>query len=85
MSSEGIEIVLTEKRVQALDRRLFEALGVELARKRIVVVKSGQHFYASFRAVSEDVRYLRERGLLQDCRSLPFRKISRPRWPLDES
>jgi microcystin degradation protein MlrC len=81
----GVDIVLTTRRRQAFGIDLFGNLGIDLAAKKIVVVKSTNHFYASFAPVAKDVLYVDSGGPLpRDLRALDFRKIERPKWPFDE-
>ena len=47
------EIVLISIRNQAMGTDVFTNLGVDLAAKKIIVVKSSQHFYASFSKVAK--------------------------------
>lgn len=80
----GVQIVLISVRNQAMGTDLFTNLGVELAAKKIVVVKSSQHFYASFSKVAKKVIYVGAPGAVTlDLRTLPYRKIRRPKWPID--
>jgi microcystin degradation protein MlrC len=81
----GLDIVLTTRRRQAFGTDLFGNLGIDLAAKKIVVVKSTNHFYASFAPIAKEVLYVDSGGPLpRDLRTLPFRKIERPKWPFDE-
>jgi microcystin degradation protein MlrC len=81
----GIDVVLTTRRRQALGNDLFGNLGIDLATKKIVVVKSTNHFYASFAPIAKEVLYVDSGGPLpRDLRTLAFRKIERPKWPFDE-
>ncbi|HYF57445.1 MAG TPA: M81 family metallopeptidase [Burkholderiaceae bacterium] len=74
----GVEVLLTSRRTQAFDTALFEQFGVALAERRIVVVKSSQHFHASFAKVAARIAYLDSPGALTaDLASLPFRKARR--------
>src|SRR6185369_1710848 len=57
VEANGVEIVLITLRNQALNTDLFTQLGCDLAAKKIVVVKSSQHFYASFSKVAKHVIY----------------------------
>ena len=60
----------------------FEGLGCTLADKRIVVVKSSQHFYAAFAPIAQQVRYCgTESGMLRDFARIPLTKIRTPWWP----
>ena len=51
----GIEIVLITTRAQAVDTDLFTQLGCELAAKKIILVKSSQHFYASYSKLAKQM------------------------------
>lgn len=79
----GIDVVLISVRNQAMGTDMFTQLGCDLASKSIIVVKSSQHFYASFSAVTKQVIYAAAPGSVTlDLDALPFRKIRRPKWPL---
>ena len=83
VETEGIEIVLTSLRNQAMGTDLFTQLGCDLASKKIVVVKSSQHFHAAFSKVAKHVIYVGAPGAVTlDLNTLPYRKIKRPKWPL---
>lgn len=80
----GIEIVLITLRNQAMGTDLFTQLGCDLAAKKIIVVKSSQHFYASFSKLARHVIYVAAPGAVTlDLGTLQYRKIHRPKWPLD--
>ena len=81
--TQGVDIVLSSLRSQAFDTDLFTQLGCDLLQKRLVVVKSSQHFYASYSKIAQAVIYIDAPGsVTQDLNSLPYRKVQRPRWPL---
>ncbi|MDO8773299.1 MAG: M81 family metallopeptidase [Burkholderiaceae bacterium] len=85
VEAQGIEFVLTSKRNQAMGVDLFTQLGCELSTKQLIVLKSSQHFQAAFAQVSDRVIYVKAPGTVAlDLNTLPFRKISRPKWPLCE-
>lgn len=84
VETAGIEILLITLRNQAMGTDAFTQLGCDLASKKIVVVKSSQHFYASFSQVGRHVIYAAAPGAVTlDLRTLPYRKVRRPKWPLD--
>jgi microcystin degradation protein MlrC len=84
VEANGIEIVLITLRNQAMGTDLFTQLGCDLAAKKIIVVKSSQHFYASFSKVAKHVIYAGAPGAVTlDLTTLPYRKVRRPKWPLD--
>ena len=79
----GIEVVLTSIRFQAMDTDLFTQLGCDLLAKQIVVVKSTQHFYASYSKIARKVLYASVPGTVApDLSSLPYSRISLPKWPI---
>jgi microcystin degradation protein MlrC len=81
--TNGIDIVLSTLRNQAMGTDLFTQLGCDLVAKKIIVVKSSQHFYASFSEFARHVIYVGAPGTVtRDLKSLPYRKIHRPKWPL---
>jgi microcystin degradation protein MlrC len=84
LEAEGIEMVLITLRNQAMGTDLFTQLGCDLASKKIIVVKSSQHFYASFSKVAKHVIYADAPGsVTRDLTKLPYSKIRRPKWPMD--
>ncbi len=84
VEANGIDIVLITLRNQAMDTDMFTQLGCDLTRKKIIVVKSSQHFYAAFSKVARHVIYAGAPGAVTlDLTTLPYRKIQRPKWPLD--
>lgn len=83
VDASGIEIVLISVRNQAMGMDLFTQLGCDLARKTLIVVKSSQHFYASFSEVARHVIYAAAPGSVTlDLDALPYRKARLPKWPL---
>ena len=84
VAADGIEIVLITRRNQAMGTDVFTQLGCKLTSKDIIVVKSAQHFQASFAPIAKSVFHVEAPGAATpDLASLPFRKIKRPKWPLD--
>jgi microcystin degradation protein MlrC len=84
VDAEGIEIVLTSNRNQAMNIDLFTQLGCEITKRKIIVVKSAQHFYASFSKIAQKVIYVGGKGVATpDWKTLVYKKIRRPKWPLD--
>ena len=84
VEANGVEIVLITLRSQAIGTDLFTNLGCDLAGKRLIVVKSSQHFYAAYSKVAAEVIYCGTPGsVTMDWKSLPYQKIARPKWPLD--
>ncbi|MFO1338604.1 MAG: M81 family metallopeptidase [Burkholderiaceae bacterium] len=80
----GIDIVLNSIRQQVFSPDCFTELGIDLRRKRLVVVKSTQHFRAGFDPLATATVRADTPGSLQmDLGRLPYRHLPRPIWPLD--
>lgn len=83
-NSRNVELVLNTARTQATGLELFTGLGIDPTRKRIVVVKSSQHFHAAYAPIAKQVLYVGGPGAISsDLTSLAFRRIRRPKWPFD--
>jgi microcystin degradation protein MlrC len=82
--AKGIDILLVTLRNQAVGTDLFTQIGCDLGAKKIIVVKSSQHFYASYSKIARDVIYVQSPGSVTfDLSTLPYRRIRRPKWPID--
>jgi microcystin degradation protein MlrC len=80
---DGVQVVVVTRRNQAMGSDLFTQLGCDLHQRGLVVVKSSQHFYASFAPLSRRVIYVAAPGTVTaDLCSLPYRKADRGLWPL---
>src|SRR5262249_24097655 len=80
----GVEAVLISNRAQAMGTNLFSNVGIDPTRRRILVVKSNQHFSAAFSQIGSKVIYAEADGRLpRASRKLPWRRVTRPIWPLD--
>lgn len=79
-----IDIVLASGRAQTFHPQVFSRLGIDIAAKKIVVVKSANHFRAAFEAVARHILYVDCDGPYpSDPRKIPYTKIRRPIFPLD--
>ena len=80
----GVEIVLIANRTQALGLELFTNLGINPRAKRIVAVKSTNHFMAAYGPIAKRVIYVEsDAPLSRDYRKIPYTRVNRPIWPLD--
>jgi len=72
----GVEIVVNSIRQQVFDPDCFLQLGIELASKKLVVVKSSQHFRALFDPIVRSTIYCDAPGSLSlDFAKLPYRNV----------
>jgi microcystin degradation protein MlrC len=86
IEAEGIHIIVASERQQCFHPDAFTGLGCRLDDKRIVVVKSSQHFYAGFAPIAREVRYCAaEAGILRDFAAIPYQRFNRPYWPKVEN
>ena len=82
----GVEVVLIANRTQALGLELFRNVGIEPTERKLVVVKSTNHFMAAFGPIARKVLYVDSDGpLSRDYRRIAYTKVRRPIWPLDEA
>ena len=80
----GVEVVLISNRTQALGLELFRNVGVEPTERKLLVVKSTNHFHAAFGPIAETVLYVDSDGPLpRDYTRIPYTRVQRPIWPLD--
>ncbi len=78
--------MLISTRAQGMGIDLFSNLGIDPKQPKILVVKSNQHFYASFSQIAAQVLYAEGDGPLpRHYAKLPWKKVQRPIWPLDAS
>lgn len=77
------QVVLISTRAQTASRNVFEELGVDLGKKDVVVVKSANHFHASFSEVAGEILYSAAPGVVTpDVQSLSYRYADTTLWPL---
>jgi microcystin degradation protein MlrC len=83
LSVDGTDIVLNSVRTQGLDTGLFAQLGCDPTAKKIIVVKSAQHFHASFAKIAREILYVGAPGSADpNWANLPYKKIRQPKWPI---
>ena len=78
----GLDIVLVSVRSQTFSPGVFSGLGIELESKRLIVVKSTQHFHAQFAPLAREILYVTTPGAISmDFASLPYRVRDLDYWP----
>jgi microcystin degradation protein MlrC len=82
VSAEGIDLVLTSLRTQVFHPEGMQKLGLDLSSKKLVIVKSTQHFHAGFAPLATKILYAAPPGALRpDFEAIPYTKLTRPYWP----
>ncbi len=81
----GIEIIVCSVRTQVFGTDVFTNFGIDPAAKRLLVVKSSQHFYAAYGPLAAHVLYAASPGALAgDLTTMPFRRIDKGKYPWAE-
>lgn len=78
----GLHILLASIRTQTYGADAFTGMGMTLADKDLVVVKSTQHFHAEFAPLARMVLYVSTPGAMDfDFAAIPYRLRSPDYWP----
>lgn len=81
----GVEVVLNSNRAQCFSPDLFSNLGIDPLARKILIVKSTNHFYGAFAPIAAAVLYAEVKGPYPcDPRTNGYSKLTRPIWPLCE-
>ncbi len=81
----GIEIIVTERKVQPWDPEIFRRVGIEPLDKQILVVKSTVHYRAAFGDFAKQIIDVDTPGLVPvNINRLDFKNVRRPVYPLDD-
>ncbi len=85
-AADGLDIVLTSMRSQVFSPEIFTGLGIDLAYKKLIIVKSTQHFHALFAPLAKVVLYVSSPGAMSNnFADLPYRVRSLDYWPRVEN
>ena len=81
---DGIEVILNSNRAQSFEPDLFSNLGIDPLARKILVLKSANHFFGAFSRIATRIVYVDAGGPYPgDPRTVAYRKLRRPIWPLD--
>ncbi len=81
-TADGVSLLLCSVRSQAYGTDTFTGLGITLHDKKLVVVKSTQHFHAQFAPLAQAVFYVDTPGAItQDFANIAFKVRSLNYWP----
>ncbi len=80
----GIEIILTEHRVQPIDAEVLRSVGIEPTDRKLIALKSAVHFRADYTPIAHKILEVDTPGVHSpDLFSYDYRKVRRPIYPLD--
>lgn len=81
-TDQGVDLLLVSVRSQVFSPDAFEGIGIHLATKKLVVVKSTQHFYSGFAPIAAEVIYVAAPGAITpDFANIPFEVRDLDYWP----
>jgi microcystin degradation protein MlrC len=84
VSIGALDVVIATGRAQTFSPEAFTRMGVDLGAKKIVVVKSSNHFHAAFSKVAAAIHHLDCGGPFpHDPLKQTWRRVRRPIAPLD--
>ncbi len=82
--SGGVEIIINEHRFQPVDPEAARSVGVDPAKRKIVVLKSAVHYRASYEPIAAEIVEVDGPGLASPNLSrFEFKNIRRPVFPID--
>ncbi|MBI3856652.1 MAG: M81 family metallopeptidase [Planctomycetes bacterium] len=84
LDSDGVRVLIREKKVMPFDREEIQVMGIDPAQCRIIVVKSALAWRAAYGELARAVLDVDTPGICSArLETLPFRRVRRPIAPLD--
>ena len=78
----GIDIIVNSIRKQVFSPQVFSNFGIDPLQKRLLVVKSTQHFYAGLAPIASEVIYMAAPGAIAPLfRDIPYQRVDRHKYP----
>jgi microcystin degradation protein MlrC len=82
LAGTNIEVILNTNRTQTFEPDIFVNLGLDPAKKAMLLVKSTNHFYAGFAPIAAEIVYIDAGAPYpSNPRVTDYRKLVRPIWP----
>ncbi len=79
---DGVSVILNSVRSQVFDPSVFSNMGINPIDKKLLVVKSTNHFYAAFSEISDTILYAAVDGPYpNDPTTTRYKKLTRAIWP----
>lgn len=86
ISFDGIDVILNSTRAQSFDPSLFSVMGIEPTSRKILLIKSTNHFYDSFSKIAAEIVYCSAgKPYPNTPATTPYRKARRTIWPMVEN
>lgn len=82
LDCDGIDIVVNDLRTQTFHPEAYTGLGIELGSKKLVCVKSSNHFHAGFAPIAAEVIQVATPGsITPDYARIPYTRRAPDYWP----
>ncbi|TAK20720.1 MAG: M81 family peptidase [Chloroflexota bacterium] len=82
---EGLDVIVSTNRQQVFDDEVFRLHGIDVRARRVVGVKSSNHFRAGFAHLAKAIVTADAPGATTlSLDGFPYSRIPRPIWPLDD-
>ncbi|KQV16488.1 microcystin LR degradation protein MlrC-like protein [Rhizobium sp. Root1203] len=79
----GIDIILNSTRAQSFDPSLFAVMGIDPMSKKVLVIKSTNHFFASFSKIASEIIYCAAgTPYPNNPAKTPYRRARKDIWPM---
>ena len=80
----GIEIILTERRIQPYDAEVLRSVGIEPRARKLIALKSAVHFRADYTPIAHQILDVDTPGVHSpNLFSYDYQRLRRPIYPLD--
>jgi len=78
----GIDIIVNSRRGQVFSPVVFSNFGIDPRSKRLLVVKSTQHFYAGFAPIADEIIYMAGPGAIPPIfTQIPYQRADLRKYP----
>jgi len=86
ISFEGIDVILNSTRAQSFDPSLYSAMGIDPKSRKILLIKSTNHFYDSFSKIAAQIIYCSAGHPYPNTpATTAYRKAPKDIWPMVEN
>ncbi|WP_020592105.1 M81 family metallopeptidase [Kiloniella laminariae] len=80
---EGIDVILNTNRAQAFEPDLFSNMGIDPASKKLLIVKSTNHFHRGFARIASQILYANVEGPYpSNPETNAYQNLRRAIWPI---
>ena len=80
----GVEIILTERRIQPYDTQVLRSVGIEPRARKLIALKSAVHFRADYTPIAHQILEVDTPGVHSpNLFNYDYQKLRRPIYPLD--